>query len=69
MPREETEFQRRLRWLREKRRISRKVLSELCGLSPDAVRRYERGEAEPGMHSLKAMADFFEVTVDYLIGR
>ena len=69
MPREETEFQRRLQWLREKKRIKRRVLSELCGLAPDAVRRYERGEAEPRMSSLKALADYFEVSVDYLIGR
>lgn len=69
MPREETEFQRRLQWLREKKRISRIVLSELCGLSSDAVRRYERGEVEPRMSSLKALADYFEVSVDYLIGR
>lgn len=69
MPREETEFQRRLQWLREKKRISRKVLSELCGLAPDTVRRYERGEREPRMTSLTALADYFEVSVDYLIGR
>ena len=55
--------------LREKKRISRKVLSELCGLNPDAVRRYERGEAEPTLHSLVAIAEYFEVTVDYLVGR
>lgn len=55
--------------LREKRRISRKVLSELCGLSSDAIRRYERGEVEPRMESLMAIADFFDVSVDYLLGR
>ena len=63
------EFRRRLQNLRERRRISRIVLSELCGLSPDAVRRYERGEAEPSLKSLVALAEFFEVSVDYLIGR
>jgi transcriptional regulator with XRE-family HTH domain len=63
------EFRHRLQTLREKKRISRKVLSELCGLNPDAVRRYERGEAEPTLHSLVAIAEFFEVTVDYLVGR
>jgi len=63
------EFRKRLQHLREKKRISRIVLSELCGLSSDAVRRYERGEAEPSMHSLVALADFFEVSVDYLVGR
>ena len=63
------EFRQRLQELREKKRISRKVLSELCGLNHEAVRRYERGEAEPTLHSLIAIAEYFEVTVDYLIGR
>ena len=62
-------FKRRLQTLRERRRMSRKVLSELCGLAPDAVRRYERGEAEPTMESLVALADFLEVSLDYLVGR
>ena len=63
------EFRQRLQCLRENKRISRKVLSELCGLNSDAVRRYERGEIEPTLHSLVAIADFFEVSVDYLAGR
>lgn len=63
------EFGQRLQQLRERKRISRKVLSELCGLNPDAVRRYERGEAEPTLHSLVAIAEYFEVSVDYLVGR
>lgn len=62
-------FRQRLQMLREKRRISRKVLSELCGLSSDAIRRYERGEAEPRIDSLILIADFFEVTTDYLLGK
>lgn len=63
------EFRQRLQSLREARRISRIVLSELCGLDSDAVRKYERGEREPTMSSLVAIADFFGVSVDYLIGR
>lgn len=63
------EFRVRVRQLREKKGISRKVLSELCGLNSDAVRRYERGEAEPTMHSLMAIAEFFGVSLDYLVGR
>ena len=62
-------FRQRLQNLRERRRISRIVLSELCGLAPDAVRRYERGEAEPSVQSMVALADFFEVSLDYLSGR
>ena len=61
-------FRQRLQKLREKKRISRRVLSELCGLAPDAIRRYERGESEPSMASLILIADFFDVSTDYLLG-
>ncbi len=63
------EFRQRLQQLREKKRISRKVLSELCGLSSDAIRRYERGEAEPTLHALIAIAEYFDASLDYLTGR
>ena len=62
-------FRVRLQQLREKKRISRRVASELCGLSSSAFRRYERGEQEPTLHSLVAIAEFFGVSVDYLVGR
>lgn len=65
------EFPKRLQRLREERspRISRHVVSQLCGLPPDAVRRYERGESKPTMESLIKLADYYEVTLDYLVGR
>ncbi len=64
-----SEFPRRLQRLRERERKSRRVLSELCGLPPDAVRRYEREEAKPTMDALMKLADHFEVSLDYLTGR
>lgn len=63
------EFPDRLRKLREERRIKRYILSQRCGLHSDAIRRYERGEAEPDIKSLIAIANFFEVSLDYLMGR
>lgn len=62
-------FAERLQWLRDKRHISRRVLSELCGLNKNTVARYERGENEPTLASLVALADYFEVSVDYLLCR
>lgn len=62
-------FRARLRSLREGKKLRRYVLSERCGLHSDAIRRYERGEAEPDLTSLIAIADFFEVSLDYLTGR
>ena len=69
MKRRNGEFSRRLRRLRESQGKSRRMVSELCGLSPDAVRRYERGEAEPTMGVLERLADYFGVSMDYLSGR
>ena len=68
--REATErFPDRLRRLRERRGISRRTLSELCGLHPDAIRRYETGTAKPGMDALITMAEMLEVSIDYLVGK
>jgi len=39
------------------------------GLSSDTLRRYERGEAEPTMESLRKIADYYHVSTDYLMGR
>lgn len=63
------EFPHRLQKLRERRRMSRKALGELCGLSKDMVGQYERGEREPSVGTLIELADYFEVPVDYLLGR
>lgn len=65
------EFPERLRRLREERRPVRSMatVSELCGLEKSAVRRYERGERTPSMDALIALADYYEVSLDYLTGR
>lgn len=34
-----------------------------------SYRRYEQGEREPGIENLCKLADFYHVSVDYLIGR
>ena len=44
-------------------------MSELCGLGRSAVRRYERGERVPSVEALIALADYYEVSLDYLTGR
>lgn len=59
----------RLKRLREQRRMNRKALGECCGLSKNIIGKYERGEREPSASSLVAIADFFGVSTDYLLGR
>ncbi len=65
----ESEFPGRLRRLRERRRMNRKAMGECCGLSKNIIGMYERGEKEPSLKTLIKIADFFEVSTDYLLGR
>lgn len=62
-------FPKRLQALREQRRLSRRTLAELCGLSKNMISLYERGEKAPSVDALISLADYFEVPVDYLLGR
>lgn len=62
-------FAANLRRLRERRGLSRRTLSELCGLSRNMVTRYERGEAIPSAEAICQLADYFEVSVDDLLDR
>jgi len=62
-------FPVRLRRLRAREGKSQVLLSQLCGLPNSSIRRYERGEAKPNMDSLIAIADYFRVSIDYLVGR
>ena len=63
------EFSERLQILRQRSKKSRRVTSELCGLSVDAIRRYENGEIKPSYDALLAIAEYFDVSLDYLTGR
>ncbi len=63
------DFPGRLRRLRERNRLKQYRLSELCGLSSDMVRKYESGDVKPSVEALKAIADYFEVSTDFLLGR
>ena len=62
-------FAFRLRKLRERRRVSRRTLADLCGVSKSAMARYELGEREPSTALVCELADYFGVSADYLLGR
>lgn len=64
-----SDFPTRLQKLRERKGMNRKALSECCGLSKNVVARYERGERTPDIIDATKIADFFEVSLDYLCGR
>lgn len=62
-------FPARLKALREAKQIDGKTLGELCGLSKDMIGQYERGEKMPSLKTAITMADYFDVSLDYLLGR
>ena len=62
-------FGQRLKELRNDRGISQNELSKHIGVSKSSVNMYERDEREPGFETLEAIADFFNVNMDYLLGR
>ncbi len=59
----------RLRLLRKQHGITQKALADKFKISESTIGMYERDEREPSIDMLNALADFFEVSVDYLYGR
>ena len=62
-------FSQRVSLLRQKVGLSQKELGELTGLSRQAVSDIERGERLTSIEGLNALADYFDVSTDYLLGR
>ena len=59
----------RLKELREKRRKSQVALGMELNMSQNTISRYETGEREAGYKELVAIADYFGVSIDYLLER
>lgn len=57
-----------LKKLRESRGLSQQKLASKFSLSQQSIYKYENSLAEPDLETLTKMADFFDVSVDYLIG-
>lgn len=58
-----------LRYLRKQKGISQQQLASACGISQQSVNKYENHSVEPDISTLISMADYFDTTVDFLIGR
>lgn len=58
-----------LKELREEKGLSMRQLSTELGIHYNTYGFYERGEREPNIETLIQMADFFECSLDRLLGR
>ena len=61
-------FPERLKELRKARKINQQTLSKYLNYGYTAVANYESGRNQPSIDTLIQIAEFFNVTVDYLIG-
>lgn len=59
----------RLKELRKQKNISQLKLAMDLGLNQNSISRYETGEREADYATLIAFADYFNVSIDYLLER
>ena len=59
----------RLREIRKSKGISQLKMSMDLNTNQNTISRYETGEREPGINELIKIADYFNVSVDYLLCR
>ena len=62
-------FQERLIELRKLNNLTQRQLAERLNISQPSYIRYENGTSEPTLENLVIIADCFDVSVDYLLGR
>ena len=59
----------RIKELRKAKKMTQLKLAMELNTNQNTISRYENGEREPSIRDLIKIADYFNVSVDYLIGR
>ncbi len=62
-------FAERLLELRKNKNLSQMGLSKETGISQTIIAQYERNKVSPTAEMIVKIADYFQVTTDYLLGR
>lgn len=60
---------KRLIALRSERKLSRREVAASTGMTERTYQRYENAERDPSAPALLALADYYHVSADYLLGR
>lgn len=63
-----TGFSQRLTQLRESKDLSKKQLAQVLHVSDSCISQYENGSSMPGYDTLLAISQYFNVSIDYLLG-
>ena len=62
-------FRERLIEQRRLNKITQRQMADYLKMAQPSYIRYENGSAEPSLENLVKIADYFDVSVDYLLGR
>lgn len=62
-------FHEKLKELRNSKKITQEKIAEFLYIKRSTYAKYETGENEPDYKTLELLANFFEVSTDYLLGR
>lgn len=54
--------------LRKAKKITQKQLGDVLGVAESTISMYESGNRQPDVDTMRKIADYFNVTIDYLIG-
>lgn len=63
------QYGNRIATLRDKKALTQEELAKKLGISRAALSHYEKNRREPDYETLTKIADLFQVTIDYLLGR
>lgn len=59
---------KRLKSMRESLGLSQAGLAEIIGITQQAINKYENSSTEPDIENLTKLAEFFDTSIDYLVG-
>lgn len=62
-------YNERIRELRKEKNITQKMLGEILNVADNTITEWEKGRTEPSISSITALADFFQCSTDFLLGR
>ncbi|MBR1822365.1 MAG: helix-turn-helix transcriptional regulator, partial [Clostridia bacterium] len=54
--------------LRREAGISQQALADALGISQQSINHYENHDTQPDLQTLKQMADYFNTSIDYIVG-
>ena len=62
------DFKTRFKELRTEKGVTQIEIAKKMNMSKMAISHWEKGNSEPSIEQLKLLAEYFDVSIDYLVG-